>query len=281
MIANSDIIMKLRRGELDCNNQELFFSHIIKGLLLRLDDDISVRGESIPHFILHTGDDNMYLLKKGHNMAIEPYEISNENYIYNSVPRCIVNPSNIDILSDQLTNPYSRGVFQFESEDNIYTLSAEFRRMPIKLNCELKYYVDSFKDYLDLIQQIMSKLCFIRTYKIVYMGQNITCSYKIPESLQEEHNMELDGTMTDSKYKTITLSLEIETNFPIFEPRTIVSTTDYISKISRKDIDINNGEYNRNSSARFGLYKKDDISQGNPPTDKINSYIHGIDASDT
>lgn len=281
MIANSDIIMKLRRGELDCNNQELFFSHIVKGLLLRLDDDISVRGESIPHFILHTGDDNMYLLKKGHNMAIEPYEISNENYIYNSVPRCIVNPSNIDILSDQLTNPYSRGVFQFESEDNIYTLSAEFRRMPIKLNCELKYYVDSFKDYLELIQQIMSKLCFIRTYKIVYMGQNITCSYKIPESLQEEHNMELDGTTTDSKYKTITLSLEIETNFPIFEPRTIVSTTDYISKISRKDIDINNGEYNRNSSVRFGLYKKDDISQGNPPTDKINSYIHGIDASDT
>ena len=113
------------------------------------------------------------------------------------------------------------------------------------------------------------------------MGQNITCSYKIPESLQEEHNMELDGTTTDSKYKTITLSLEIETNFPIFEPRTIVSTTDYISKISRKDIDINNGEYNRNSSVRFGLYKKDDISQGNPPTDKINSYIYGIDASDT
>ena len=232
----TNIVNKIRKGELDCNNQELFFSILIKGLLLKLDDDISIRSIAVPHFILHTGDDTMYLKVKGQNQSIEPLEVSNEDYIYNIIPRCIVNPSNIDLITDQLTNPYTRGNFQYQTENNIYTLSAEFRRIPLKLSCEIKYYVDSYKDMLELIQQIMSKLIFVRTYNITYMGQIIKCSYKIPESFSSEHLMELDGSTTDDKSKTLTLSLEIESNFPVFEPRTVVSTDNYISNIKTPNI---------------------------------------------
>ena len=65
---------------------------------------------------------------------------SNEDYIYNSIPRCVVTPGGISIVPDQLTNPYILGKLQYESEENIYNLVAEFRRMPIKLEVELKYF---------------------------------------------------------------------------------------------------------------------------------------------
>lgn len=239
-----ELVNKIRIGEIDCNNQSLFFSILIKGLMGRLDDDISIRNIAIPHIILHTGDDLMYLNVKGQNNSIEPYEVSNEDYVYNIVPRCIVNPSNIDLVPDQITNPYSNGLFQFETEDSIHTLSAEFRRMPIKLSVELKYYVNSYTELLELVQIILSKLAFIRTYNIVYMGQAIKCSYKIPDSFSGEHLMEIDGTTQDNRCKTLTLSIEVESNFPIFSNRTVVST-EYVITKELHNIDLLNEKNNK------------------------------------
>lgn len=219
----NELLNKIRKGEIDINNQDLFFSILIKGLLLKLDDDISIRGGFIPHFILHTGDDTMWMNMKGYDFSKEPIDPSNEHTIYNQVPRCIVNPGSIDLMTDQLTSPYSMGNLQYEDKDGIWSLVGEFRRIPIKLSCDIKYYVDSYTDLLELTQQIISKLCFIRTYNITYMGQCIECSYKIPDSFSGEHTMDLDGTMTDNKSKTVSLSIEVETSLPIWEARTIMS----------------------------------------------------------
>ena len=77
---------KLRTGEIDANNQSLFLSILIKGLIYNLNDKISVRGKYVPHYILNTGDDIMYLEVKGQDHSIEPLEVSNEDYIYTMVP---------------------------------------------------------------------------------------------------------------------------------------------------------------------------------------------------
>lgn len=216
------IIEDIRRGKIDINNQELFFSILIKGLMLRLDDDISIRNISVPHVIVSTGDDTMYLERKGQNNAIEPLQISNEDYIYTIIPRCVVKPGGIDLLSDQLTNPYTLGQFQYEKDENIFNLSGEFRRMPIKLTVELKYYTDTYRDLLELTQQIITKLSFIRTFNITYMGQSIQCSYRIPDSFSGEYITDLDGTTTDTRTKSISISLEVETNLPVISVRTVM-----------------------------------------------------------
>lgn len=229
--SNTEVMQKIRRGEIDINNQDLFFSILIKGLLEKLDDSITVRGEFVPHYVIHTGDDTMYLNAKGYNYSKEILNISTEE-IYSVIPRCIVNPGNIDIDPAQLSSPYSRGTIQFEYDDNIYSLSGEFRRMPIKLTCDIKYYIDAYKDMLALIQQVMSKLAFIQVYDITYMGQRIKCSYKIPESFGEEHTMDIDGTTTDSKLKTLSLSLEIESTYPVWNERTISSNDMVVKSIS-------------------------------------------------
>ena len=225
-----EIVEKIRKGEIDINNQELFFSTLIKGLILKLKEDISIRGIPVPHIIVHTGSDALYLEKKGQDQSIEPLEISNENYIYNITPRCVVNPGGIDLIVDQLTNPYILGQLQYDSGDNLYNLVGEFRRLPLKLNVELKYFTDSYRDLLELVQQTLTNLAFIRTYHITYIGQQITCSYKIPEAFSGEHITELDGKTQDDKSHTLPLTIEVETNLPVFEKRTIMNADSYIGE---------------------------------------------------
>lgn len=221
----------IRRGLIDINNQNLFFSTLIKGLLLNLDNDINIRNIPVPHLIIHTGDDTMFLNKKNYN-----YSNNNDENIYNIIPRCIVSPGNIDILVDQLSHPYSFGQLQYEDDNGTYVFVGEFRRMPIKLSCELKYYTDSYTDMLALMQQILTKLTFVKTFYMTYMGQSILCSYKLPESLQEEHLMDIDGTTTDNKCKTLTLSIEIETCLPVWNEKTIMPNTQIIKPKSNINI---------------------------------------------
>ena len=229
MSNSSNIVEKIRKGVIDINNQELFFSTLIKGLMLKLNQDITIRNIPVPHIITHTGSDALYLEHKGYDNSVEPETISNENYIYSIIPRCVVSPGGIDLVTDQLTQPYALGQLQYDSGDNLYNLCSEFRRLPLKLTVELKYFVDSYRDLLELVQQTLTKLAFIRTYHITYMGQQITCSYKIPEAFSGEHVTDLDGTTTDDKSRTLSLSIEVETNLPVYECRTIMSSDSYIS----------------------------------------------------
>lgn len=219
----SDIVQKIKTGVLDVNVQELFFSKLIKGLIYNLNNDIKIRGEYVPHIIMHTGDDKMWMESKGYDNSIEPITISNENYVYQIVPRCNLTPSNIDLDPAQLSNPYTIGTLQYEDSEGIYTLYGEFRRMPIKMTIELKYTVESYTDMLELIQYIISNLSFIRTYDIMYLGQKIKCSYKIPDSFNDEHSMEIDGAIADDRDHKLNLSIEIESNIPVFNNKTIMS----------------------------------------------------------
>lgn len=213
---------KLRTGDADINDQQLFFSILYKGLLHQLNQDIKIRGLVVPHIIINTGDDIMYLEAKGQNAALEPLEITNENYVYNTIPRCIVTFGSVAILTDQLTSPYTRGVFNYEADDMIYSFNAEYRRLPLQTTAKLKYYVDSFTDSLQLMQQIMTKLVFIRSFDVTYLGQSIRCSYRIPDTYEPELMLEFDGVTTDSKLRTLEVDLTVETNLPVVYNETII-----------------------------------------------------------
>lgn len=238
-MIDQTITNKIRRGEIDINNQSLFFSIIVKGLMRKLQDDLTIRDIKIPHIILNTGDDLMYLELKGYDQSKEPYEITNEDYVYNIIPRCIVNPKGINLIPDQLTTPYSRGILQYECEDSINTYSAEFRRMPLTMSIEMTYFVDTYTDLLELTQKLISKLSFIQTYYVTYMGQSILCSYRIPESFEGDFSITLDGAYSDNKSRKLALNIELESNFPVFNNRSIIQSDNIIKNT---DFDIQHKE---------------------------------------
>lgn len=219
---------KIIKGEVDVNNKELFMSTLFKALLHSLNNQISLRDEKIRHFVLNTGDDIMWLENKGQDNSKEPYQVSNEDYIYNTIPRGIVNMETIEVLEEQVTNPYTRGNFIIEDDDILSGFNAEFRRVPIKMTVSLKYYLDTFTDVLAVTQKIISKMLFIRTFKFDYMGQTIEASYKVPTSYSHEKNITFDGGTTEQKLRTIDLSLDVETNIPIFDERTVIENDKFI-----------------------------------------------------
>lgn len=219
-----NVIDDIKNGVLDCNNQELFLKILIKGLIIDLNKEIKIRNISVPHIIRGFGNEVFFIKNKGYDASKEPLDITNEDYIYNTIPRCMIETQNIDMISDQLTSPYTRGIFEYIYEDELYTLSAEFRRIPLKINIELKYYTDTFSDMMEIIQQMISKLMFVRKFNITYMGNVISCSYKIPESFQDEHTFEFTGDMQDNTYKNMQLSLEVETNMPVFSNKTVTNS---------------------------------------------------------
>lgn len=235
---DKELRYKINKGEIDINNMSNFFSILLKGLIFNLNNRIFLHGVSVPHYIINTGDDTMYLEVKGQDHSIEPQEISNEKYVYSMIPRCVVNPGGIDVIGDQLTNPFTRGTLNVEYEGRVVSFNSEYRRIPIKMTIGLKYYVDTFTDSLSIAQQIISKLIFLQTFSISYMGQNIRCSYKVPESISPEKNIEFDGGTTDQKARTIELDLELETNFPVYDGSTAIEDDLLISGM-RGEITIN------------------------------------------
>ena len=243
MNNTAKVVNNIRVGALDVNGQELFFPLVLKGLLVSLRDTIKIRGKSVPHIITHMGDDRMWLDARGYDNSVEPLAISNENTIYNVVPRCNVTPGGITLDVGQLTNPYAIGQCQIDTDEGIFTLKGEFRRVPIKMEVELKYQTDSYTDLMEAIQFIVSNLAFIRTYDIMYLGQKIKCSYKIPDSFGSEHQMDLSGSITDAREHTMTMSLEIETNMPVYSNKTMMPADKIITTPS---VNVNSAALNMN-----------------------------------
>lgn len=245
------LVEQIRNGEVDINIHQLFFSKLLKALILNLNEQMTVRGQQVPHMILNTGDDTMWLLEKDYDHSKEPMENTNEQYVYNTIPRCILSIGALDTVQDQLTNPYTRGQFQYEKDGKIQTFSAEMRRMPVKLTVDLKYYLGSFTDALELIQHTISKLAYIRVFKFVYMGQTIRASYKIPEGYQEEHMVDIDGTTTDNKNRTISLSLEVESTMPVYMERTVIEVDKVIIN-PQQNLRMNHETSTRDITTRSG-----------------------------
>lgn len=251
---------KIQSGELDINNQEMFFNIVAKGFIYKLNKNLKLREKYIPHYILNTGDDIMYLEMKGQDHSIEPVEVSNEAFIYSQIPRCMVQPTGINIQTEQLTNPYAHGNFQVECDDMIYDFRSEFRRIPLTYNFSLKYYFDSFTDALAVIQQIITNLAFVNTFNVTYMGQMIKCSYNIPDSENTEYMMEFDGITVDQKTRTLSLELEVQTNLPVIYTETAIPANAYIKTMVIGVED--NGEEFKHIKKGFVLYPKDGMKKG-------------------
>jgi hypothetical protein len=228
-MTNQDISTKIQNKEIDINNQSSFFGSIIKGFIYNLNTLVKIRDQKVPHYIINTGDETMALELKGYDHSKDPLEQTNEDYIYTCIPRAVVTPHGIAIQTDQMTSPYTKGSFQYEEQDTIGTFVGEFRRIPFKMTFDVDYLVDNYTDYLELLQQIVTKMIFIRTFEINYMGQTIMCSYVVPDSEEGETNIDFDLGTTDDRRIKLSLSIELESNIPVYTETTCVPSDAYIS----------------------------------------------------
>lgn len=240
------------------NRDERFFGLLIKGTLAWLTKNIVLYNKPIKHFIFNTGSSIMYVENNGYEFSWN--EITGEDAIYMSRPRCIVELGDINIDTSELTQPNIRGVYERNNKSNIEGFNSEFRRMPIQISMTLKYVLSNFNESIVLLEELISKLSFQRYFKIVYLGQLIECSIEFPSSYSIEIN-KIDMTSTETNQKNINIQINVCSSYPSFNEMSEISNNSIIGKTSSNLDFYTNGdtEYTTDHQRKnVNLTKEDD-----------------------
>ena len=250
------------------NRDERFFSIVIKGLLSWLNRNIVLYNKSINHFIFNTGSSYLYMESNGYEFNLS--ETTGEDTMYMTLPRCLVEISDISFPMEELTSPYARGNYERRNGNMLCGYNAEIRRLPIELDLNLKYYLSNFNETIILLQELIDKIIFQKYYNISYLGQVIQCSIEFPGNTTPELN-KIDMTSPEPNQRNITLSIKICTNYPIINERTEIPTDKVIVAYG-----MNMDLYNHN-------YSSDRIEKGsimNNKIDNFNEFIEDISNND-
>lgn len=225
---------KTKFDDLD-ERDERFLSLVIKGALGWLTRNIVLYNKSIRHYIFNTGSSYMYVEYNGYEF-IEG-EVTGEDMMYMSIPRCVCQLGEISIPTEELTSQFVRGTYErLSSKDNqIKGYNAEIRRIPLELTLSLNYVLSNFNESLILIQELIDKLVFQKYFRIVYLGEVIQCSIEFPTSTKIEFN-KIDMSTAEDRNKHINFDIKICTSYPQVDTASECSNENIIGQFG---IDMN------------------------------------------
>lgn len=204
-----------------------FFSIVIKGALSWLTRNIVMYGKPIGHFIFNTGSSYLYIESDGYKYSTS--EVSGEDQMYMSMPRCIVEMDSVSIPNEELTQPYVRGTYERNVNGNLTGMNAEMRRLPVEVSLKLRYVLSNYNESVVLLEEVMSKLMFTKYFNVAYLGNIIKCSIDFPTEQSIEVN-KIDMTSSDTNQKSVEFSLKITTSYPQIDELTEMRNDQVIGK---------------------------------------------------
>jgi len=208
------------------NRDERFFGLVIKGLLSWLNRNIVLYNKSINHFIFNTGSSYLYIESNGYEYSVN--ETTGEDTMYMTLPRCVLELTDVNISTEELSSPFARGYYERRSGNMLCGYNSEIRRLPLEITVNAKYYLSNFNESIVLLQELIDKIVFQRYYKITYLGQLIQCSIEFPGNANPELN-KIDMSSPEPTQRSITLDFKICTNYPIINQRTEIPTDKVIA----------------------------------------------------
>lgn len=203
------------------NRDERYFAILIKGLISWLNRNIVMYNKPINHFIFNTGSSYLYIESNGYEYSVS--EVTGEDTIYMSLPRCILEITNIKVPPEELSMPFSRGNYERRNGNQLSGYNAEIQRMPIEMSINAKYYLATFNEEMILAEEIVNKLMFQQYFNITYLGNIIQCSIEFPSDLGIQIN-KIDMASAEPNQRTIELSLIVCSNYPNINERTEIPT---------------------------------------------------------
>lgn len=211
------------------NRDDRFFSVIIKGMINWLNHHIVLYDKPINHFIYNTGSSYLYMETNGYEFSWT--ETSGEDQMYMQMPRCIIEMTGINVPTEELTSPYTVGVYERRNGMNIQGFNANMRRVPIEIDINLKYVLSNFNESIVLTEELINNVLFQRYYTVAFLGQNLQCSIEFPQNFNIELNR-VDMTDPTTNQKNVQLALKIFTNYPAIDESTEVPNNAVVSSFS-------------------------------------------------
>lgn len=261
------------------NRDERFFALVTKGALSWLNSNLKMYGKPIKHFILNTGSSYLYLEHDGYEYTW--CETSGENMMYMETPRCLVKLGTFSIPTEELTMPYTNGVYERVSnlskyKGQIKAYNAQMRRLPIEMEMQLNYVFSNFNESIIFVQELFEKIVFQRYFTIVYLGQTIQCSIEIDGNTQIQVN-ELDLASNEPNRRTMEFNIKVCTNLPIiykvseFAADVLIRNT-FTNNITNNS-DINTGNNSSNNNSNNGNINIGNNNNGNSNNGSQNNNI--------
>ena len=199
------------------DRDERFFGILIKGVLSWLTSNLVLYNKPITHFIFNTGSSYMYIESDGYKFSM--VETSGEDQMYMKMPRCVIEITDINIPTEELSSSHSRGVYERRDGNDIKGYNAEMRRLPIELTINAHYVLSNFNESIILIEEIINNVCWQQYFNIVYLGQVINCSIEIDNNFRIEFN-KIDMESRDTNQKNIEIVYKVCSNYPCIDERT-------------------------------------------------------------
>lgn len=152
--------------------------------------------------------------------------VSNNRYVElntDIIPRGSITMTGYTIKSDEFRNPNIRLKVALEDKDEIKSVMAKIRPIPISVNYDITILVKSELDIFKCSESIMDMVWLYKFFYFEYNFMHINAFFSIPDTegieIVREKNMTSDNTMK------ITLQLQVETYYPGFD-----------KKVNNKDI---------------------------------------------
>lgn len=240
------------------DKDDRFFSIILKGALGFLNKNIVMYDKPINHFIFNTGSSYLYVESNGYKFSWK--ETSGEDQMYMKMPRCIVTLGDISFPTEELSNPYSRGIYERLNGNVIQGFNAEIKRIPIVWQLNLQYVLSTFNESIVLVQELINNLIYQKYYTVSYLGQNISCSLEFPSSLPIELN-KIDMASAETRQTLINISLNLNAEYPLINERSEIPVNRVIKSFG--------GDLPENPE-NIGYFKEDEKWH---PKDSYSSYF--------
>jgi hypothetical protein len=197
----------------------------------------------INHFIFNTGSSYLYVESNGYQFSMS--ETSGEDAMYMKMPRCVIEIGDINIPTEELSSPYSRGVYERLDGNTIKGYNAQIRRLPVEMSLNAKYVLSNTNESLILIQELIDRICWQQYYRVIYLGQVVECSIEVDDNYQIQFN-KIDMESTDTNQKTVEIQFKLCSNYPCVDERTEIENSKVISSFG---INTNVfGDYNINNT---------------------------------
>ena len=146
------------------------------------------------------------------------------------MPWCVCEIGDVNVPTEELTNPHVRGIYERRSSDGNYKgYNAEIRRLPIELTMTLRYVLSNFNESIILLQELLEKLIFQRYFNINYLGQRINCSIEFPQQNNMQTN-KIDFDSTETNQKVIEINIKINSYLPVINERSEIPNDKVIKK---------------------------------------------------
>lgn len=185
----------------------------------------------IPIYILNTGDLSFLSLISG---ALETKSIET----HESVPRIVFDINDINIRSDQISNPYKLGLYTNKVIDQSKDFLTSVRRIPIEIPMSGMAYFSNILQYFEFVQYFASVMYKLNKFTFIYAGKIWDASYSLDDSLSSEVRKTISLT-SDSKYRTAPINCVLTLQMPAYNPfNSEVLSADKRMKIINQNYDV-------------------------------------------